>query len=535
MPKTDSPRSLLARVSETAHLARAVPRLPAELLHGLVQRCGLEECGELLAMATTEQVAAVLDLDLWRADQPGTDERFDASRFCAWLEMFAESSPAAAARRLAEMDADLVIAGFAPQITVFDPGVFEPTAEGGDGGEVRIRAVLERGLHCEVGGYTVVAKVPDSWDTIVAVLLDLSEQHPDSFHRVMRGCRRLSNSDPEVDGLDDLLLDSEQGLFDLALGREGRREVKGYVTPAQAFAFLESSRQLRLAQDGPPPVSPVFAAYLRAAGWSPEPHERPESRPMLGAGDLATEHESAAAVAAVVGMLRDAGVLPTEPRALLSGPKEDAPRNRLLQEHMRFVSERNDSAFSSRRQELAFLANVVVAGGSLQARPLTPVEATEAVAATCNLGLENWPRQWGASHDLTTVFQVGWSVLHRNVSMSAAEQLLGTLGDVRCRDRETQLELHVLHREMSKHWRAGAPWRARNALEVIAILDMPAWAALLALFGELPVLLANVGVSDGAPPRTVSASAFEFISTNRQIASVREFMQSLPGVLSGPA
>jgi hypothetical protein len=76
------------------------------------------------------------------------------------------------------MDAELVIAGFAPQITVFDPAVFEPSAEGGDGGDVRIRAALEGGLHCEVGGYAVVAKATDSWDTIVAVLFARSEKHP---------------------------------------------------------------------------------------------------------------------------------------------------------------------------------------------------------------------------------------------------------------------------------------------------------------------------------------------------------------------
>jgi hypothetical protein len=51
----------------------------------------------------------------------------------------------------------------------------------------------------------------------------------------MRGCRRLSNSDWELDGLDDLLPDSQQVLFDLSVVREGRREAKGYVTPEGAM------------------------------------------------------------------------------------------------------------------------------------------------------------------------------------------------------------------------------------------------------------------------------------------------------------
>ena len=65
-----NPRDLLARICDTPHLARAVAQLPAQLLHGVIQRVGLEDCGELLALATTEQLSAVFDLDLWRLDRP---------------------------------------------------------------------------------------------------------------------------------------------------------------------------------------------------------------------------------------------------------------------------------------------------------------------------------------------------------------------------------------------------------------------------------------------------------------------------------
>src|SRR6185295_14926560 len=96
---------------------------------------------------------------------------------------------------------------------------------------------------------------------------------------------------------------------------------------------------------------------------------------------------------------------------------------------------------------------------------------------------------------------------------------------LRCGDRETQTGLDALRIELTKHWRAGAPWRARDALDVIAILDMPAWAALLALLDECPVIHAGLGASRNSGTRAVSASAFEFISDNTQIASVREFME----------
>jgi hypothetical protein len=53
-------------------------------------------------------------------------------------------------------------------------------------------------------------------------------------------------------------------MFDLALDRERRREQQGYVTPAQARAFLKTSRQLRLDRGALPSVDPVARAYFRA-------------------------------------------------------------------------------------------------------------------------------------------------------------------------------------------------------------------------------------------------------------------------------
>ena len=115
--------------------------------------------------------------------------------------------------------------------------------------------------------------------------------------------------------------------------------------------------------------------------------------------------------------------------------------------------------------------------------------------------------------------------------MYAAEQLIEVLTRLRCDDREIQTGLDALRIEMARHWQTGAPWRARDALDVIAILDMPAWATLLGLIDECPVIHAGIGASQGSRTRAVSASAFEFISENSQIASVREFMQSLPETL----
>ena len=61
------PRPLLERILDTPHLAKAVPQLQAEVLHRVIETCGLEQCGNLLALATPQQLAAVLDLEFCSA------------------------------------------------------------------------------------------------------------------------------------------------------------------------------------------------------------------------------------------------------------------------------------------------------------------------------------------------------------------------------------------------------------------------------------------------------------------------------------
>jgi hypothetical protein len=562
---TRDPRCLLDRILDTPHLAHVVPGLQPEVLHRVIQSCGLEDCGELVALATPDQLARIFDLDLWRTGQPGMDEQFDADRFGVWLEVLMESGAAVAAQRLADMDVKLVTAGLAEHALVFDNAARSPSGSMDAEMEPAART-LNDALGCDIGGYLVLARRTDAWDAIVAVLGFLDAGHHDYFHRVMRGCRSLSNSRPEVDGLDNLLTDRQQVMFDLAFDREHRREEQGYVTPAQARAFLQMSRRVQLGHDTAPPGNPVARAYFRAIeSTAPVDSNSQAGRLPPASGPLPAPEDCAHAAAAVVDVLLDAGVLAQPPRALLDGPQGHAPRLARIRAHMQFARGRDQVACSMRSQELAYLANAIMAGCSIQARAFTAQEASDGAAAVCNLGLENWPLQWlpakargGSSaveagtalpddflvgHDLISVFQVGWTVLHDDVGKYTAESLIGILAGLRSDDHELQAGLDALRLEMTRHWQAGEPWRARDALDVIMILDMPAWATLVGLIDECPVIHAGLGASRGArgtrgtrgtretPLRAVSASAYEFISENSQIASVREFMRSLPDTL----
>src|SRR5262249_41817437 len=119
-------RGLLDRILNTPGLEHVVPRLRPDLLHRVIQTCGLEDCGELVALATPEPLARVFDLDLWRAAKAGLDEQFDADRFGVWLEALAESGAAMAAQKLAGMDVDLVVTGLAQHMLVYDRAAVTP-------------------------------------------------------------------------------------------------------------------------------------------------------------------------------------------------------------------------------------------------------------------------------------------------------------------------------------------------------------------------------------------------------------------------
>jgi hypothetical protein len=216
---------------------------------------------------------------------------------------------------------------------------------------------------------------------------------------------------------------------------------------------------------------------------------------------------------------------------------------------MQFAYERDPVAYTTRSEELAYLANVILAGCSIEGRSFTPREASDAAVAVCNLGLENFPARWLAeahdrsarttvlpedfliAHGLIAVFQVGWTVLYVDVAMRTTERLIHILNAVRSNDYETQAGFDDLGAELTRQWRAGTPWCAREALDALLVVDQPAWATLVGLISEYPVIHAGLAAARRGT-RAVNASAFAFISENRQIKSIYEFLESLPEILA---
>jgi Family of unknown function (DUF6178) len=512
--------TLLQRLLNAPDLTKIVPQLQPEVLHRVIQTCGLEDCADFVALATPAQLARILDIDIWRG-RPGSDEQFDADRFGLWIAVLMEAGADVAAEKVLGLDIELVIAGLVQHAAAFDRAAVSSYTTL-DGDDMPGRA-LNRGPVSEVGGYVLeVRRASSAWDSIMQFLAFLDAEHPGYFHRLMRGWVRLSD-DPRVeDGCDDLLDDDEQDMFDLAAEREVRRERQGYVAPAQAHAFLKGGRDLRLGADRPA-RSAIARAYFRAieSTLTTEADARHEASQALI--ESSPDPPSTLEPSGVVEVLRDAGVLGAQPRALPGAADRPGVRLSWIEGHV--------ASHPASAEELAYLANAILAGCSIQGRAFTAQEAGDGAVAICNLGLENWPSHW-SDPDLVTAFQVGWTVLHRDVGMYVAQHLIDVLAGIRCSDRDIRLRLDGLRHELMQASRNREPWRARDALDVILMLDAPSWAALLALIDECPVIHAAL---DAPRQRrlTINPADFAFISQNSQIAAIREFMASLPSALAG--
>jgi hypothetical protein len=204
-----------------------------------------------------------------------------------------------------------------------------------------------------------------------------------------------------------------------------------------------------------------------------------------------------------------------------------------------YLREHDPAVFFERGQELAFLANALVAGCRLLTGSFTPARAVQAAMATCNLGLQHHQPAPSIDHlagcGLITLFEQGWAALHREVSLFVAEGLLAVLSTVPARDSDTLHGLHALRESLETHVTAGTPWLALDDLDVLSILDTPTCHGLYGLLSECPVIPDAVTAIVERRTGRIDPKAFAFISTSAQLAAVRAFVAVLPRQLSGCA
>jgi hypothetical protein len=370
--RAPSPARLLRHVLESPGLVAAVRDLPGPVLGKLVDAIGLESAGELVALATTEQLERVFDEDLWHAEAAGDDPHFDPARFALWLEVMLEAGDDAVAQRLCELPLDFVILAVQRLVLVVDMDRLG-TELGDDEDEVeQLEKALDSTLGEEWEEFRLVARDHRAWDSVLAALLALDREHHDVLRRILERCCALSSEHLDDNGGLYAVLTSDEMLESDARGeRDDRRGARGYVAPSDAKSFLALARQ-GLGDESE--RDPVARAYFReldrgAPVESAKRRGRPRAQP------------KAPAAAELVQLLeRTTG---TSETAL--APRAD---DSLLARALAELSATHPLLYAERLDELGFLANVLVEGEAHGGRRLRPIEALELALTVVGTALE---------------------------------------------------------------------------------------------------------------------------------------------------
>ncbi len=358
--------STLSKLLDTPDLAPRLQALPASALREVLLEIGIEDASELIALTSFEQLRDVFDEDLWRSIAPGADAGFDAERFALWLEVLREAGDAFVADRLAAFSEDFLAFAFSRLMRVIDLPL--ATAAISDPDEANLLDKFVDSHSCEdLDGYLVVARIERGWDAMWASLLALDEHHPELLRALLRRNWLATEGEAEdVGGLYTLLTESEQLHEDAAAEREDRRAERGYVSPADARAFLALARSAPAA----PEEDPITRAYFRALAPLP-------------AGSATVDPDAGPGVAAFLARLGGRA----EDESGADEPLAPAVHERLFRRALAELAQGNPPAHQRIVEELAYLANVLVAGDGSLGRAWRPVEAALHVVEQCDAGL----------------------------------------------------------------------------------------------------------------------------------------------------
>lgn len=158
-----------------------VTRLPVQDFYLLVRELGTEDAGELLAMASTRQLTALIDFDGWPTDQ------LDPEAALRWLALLLETGEEQVLRTMKELDFGLLVLLIGKQITVLRaPGDLTDD-------DVRVEATRRE------GGYELAYRDPEHAKEVAALLDILYRLDSDYFSTTLEAIRWEMGAELEED------------------------------------------------------------------------------------------------------------------------------------------------------------------------------------------------------------------------------------------------------------------------------------------------------------------------------------------------
>jgi hypothetical protein len=283
-------------------------------------------------------------------------------------------------------------------VLVLDMDVLAEQLAPGDEEAEALERALETSVVEEWEEFRVIARDPDAWDDVWGALLSLNRDHNDRLREILERCCAMSTEYISGQGGLYQVLTAEEMLdSDVAAARDDRRVAEGFISPADARAFLELARR----GGGGDARDPITRAYFRelvpTEVSKQKPKEKPKETPneALRTGEPRNRSAALAAEAdagELAALLREAAVIapPTaQPLAALTNGSSAKPHlvAPLFEHAMSDLQQRDPELFSARTRELGYLVNVWIAGGAHEGRRPRPVEALELVLRVCEAGM----------------------------------------------------------------------------------------------------------------------------------------------------
>jgi hypothetical protein len=366
--RSGSSSSFLAQLFSISDIAHVVQALPNHTFSKLVRHIGVEDAGELVALATTDQLVAAFDEDLFAHSAPGERESFDCQRFVLWLDVLLEAGDNVAADRFASLSEDFVIQALSSLILVFDNEALLARMSLGDDDTFYADKAIESTLSEEIDGYLLLARVPDAWDAVLALVLALDRDHRQLLERILDRCADIGNAYlDDLDELSTLLSEAESLAEDVEGEREDRRNKQGYVEPRSAKHFLTLAKEPFSKQPNQEVRDPITRSYFRDLTRQPAQPNKPPPTPRIAAWVHDIEHS----------LLEIGHPIVQQPQLASSTSASSLEqRFRTALSHIK----------EETREELVYLTNVLIAGSTFHGQRFRPSQAAEAVMATVCLG-----------------------------------------------------------------------------------------------------------------------------------------------------
>lgn len=480
----------------------------------LIDRIGLNDAAELMALVPPRKLLRALDEAVWKNPGYGVNQVFDPSEFIRWLEVWTEVGERFIAERLAAIN-DEYLAMCLSSVLLIDSD--SNNRFGGDAPKIAISC------YAIYGHFLLCPKYEEDWEIIRAALDALWRHAPD---------RLLDILGTLVSG--ESMLNSERRRIclnlDVAFERESYLERRGDVSPAGARAFLVSTSittthdlLMMSAYDN---ETRRFLAGVENydTGHHPideaTPTDSEDDEPQHAQGEangLESTPPSQDQINALSRLLEHEAIV--EHKRFDSLPSNKHEQNGpVLAELLNRLEEENQEAFQQRTRELAYLATVLMAGSSLEGQPFTGGDARDAALATCNIGLaylrsKHLDLRLDKEPGLIRLFSIGWQLLDA-LKGRVIDSMKASLMDLETTQRlknspwlrnEAQIGIRDLQSAVERQQFADA----RDAAAFLSIVfDAAACREIASLLDHLPHFVSAMNkVKNETRPRWIESIA----------------------------